>query len=73
MTKLEKKLLTALIIFTDCPNWRRFVHDMDCTDTDGHMLDADARDCRCDGPYYVEIIESALKVAGSPIKHEEGW
>ncbi len=70
MTKLEKELLNALTIFTDCPDWRRFVHDMDCGDPGGHNDFPNTSLCVCEGPYNVKVIESALKAAGNPIKYE---
>ena len=57
----NKKLLEALKIFIGCPEWRSFVHDVDCTDTHCHEDHPKDRSCTCDGPYNVEVIESVLK------------
>jgi len=66
MPKVYERLQNALREFTECPNWREFLHDMDCTSPSGHEDHPDDRLCKCDGPHRIEQVEQALSTEFSP-------
>jgi len=66
MAKVYERLQEALRQFTECPGWRVFLHDMDCTDPDDEGQHPDDSQCKCDGPYRIKQVEEALATEFSP-------
>ena len=62
MAKVYERLQEALRQFTECPGWRVFLHDMDCTDPDDEGQHPDDSQCKCDGPYRIKQVEEALAI-----------
>lgn len=63
MTQDEIAIVSqALRLFTECPHWREFLHEIDCCSPSGHEDHPDGRLCKCDGPHNIETVEAALAI-----------
>lgn len=59
--KGEPSAVDALRLFADCPGWREFLHERDCTNCHEEDIHPDDRLCRCGGHERAAIVEAVLK------------